>query len=405
MNDQTVSPVRTPRRWVWLIGSVLLLACAGWGVRTWVWSQAEQALQSRLPDVALSWLRVAETMGTARSTLALARCRAFRQQGEFAKAERELQAAKASGGSTSEVRLQELLLLAETGQLAPVESQLPKLLQSPDLRVGDVCAAFVRGFILNARTADALGLIKPWQADDPSDAESYYLHGVIFEQAQDFRTAADSFRTALKLAPRRIEIRLALAESLLEFQELDAAYQLLQTMPSGKADRERALLTLARVERRRGRFDEARRALEQLPAEGSAAAAICEERGRLELDAAHEAEAVEFLQRSVELNPRRLSARQALGQALLATRQIEAARPHLEFASQAAADMTRIRRLEDQPEIEPQANLIIAQLYARYGNDELSAARLRLYQRSHPDDPEGRLLAKELESRRRDNSP
>ena len=143
-----LAPRRVSRRRWWLAASITLtIGIIGAQAPSLL---ATKALQRRDANAALRWLNWAESFGTDKGTIAIARNRAFRQLGLFAKVREQLLLAKTLGVSRQRIEREEWLAFALSGQMEIAEPHLSNLLVSQDIPVGETCAAYAAGFLLTA---------------------------------------------------------------------------------------------------------------------------------------------------------------------------------------------------------------------------------------------------------------
>jgi Tfp pilus assembly protein PilF len=396
---------RSRRRW-WIIASILLtIAAAG--------SQAPcgfamKALKQRDANAALGWLNWAERLGTDKGTIAIARNRAFLQLGQFEKVREQLLLANTLGVSRQRIQREEWLAFALSGQMEIAEPHLSDLLVSQDIPVGETCAAYAAGFLLTARPGEALQLIEAWLKDEPDAHQAYYLRGQTHASVKQFAAAETAFHQALKLAPTRTDVLLALAESLLELQRPKEAQPYFERAAETHnfADADRARIGWARAARRQGDSATAEQLLTEITLRSPERAEVWEELGRAQFDRGATGDAIRSLEKSVAIQPATVSARQALGTMLAAAGRGEEAQPHLDYTAQAVADLERLRLLEDSAEKSPrdvETRWEIADLYRRYDTPDQAMAWARsvlLLEPAHVGAKEllttqGRILKKE----------
>jgi tetratricopeptide (TPR) repeat protein len=367
------------RRW-WIAASITLTVGVIGSQGPW-WF-ATQSLKQRDANAALGWLNWAERCGTDKGTIAIARNRAFLQLGQFEDVRKQLLLANALGVSRERIQREEWLAFAQSGQMEIAEPHLSDLLVSQDIPVGETCAAYAAGFLLTARPGEALQLIEAWLKDEPGAHQAYYLRGQTHASVKQFAAAEEAFQQALKLAPGRNDVLLALAESLLELQRPEDAQPYFQRAAEarGFVDADRARLGWARAARRQGDSAIAEQLLTDITNRCPERAEVWEELGRAQSDRGATDSAIRSLEQAVALQPATVSARQALGTMLAAAGRADAAQPHLDYTAQALADLERLRLLEDSAEKDPrdvETRWEIAELYRRYDTPDQAMAWAR----------------------------
>lgn len=367
------------RRWWWAAFVTLAAGVVGSQAPNWF---AMQALKERESNAALGWLIWAERCGTDKGNIAMARGRAYLQLGKFEGVREQLLLANTLGVSRQRIEREEWLAFALSGQMDLAEPHLSALLVSQDIPVGETCAAYAAGFLLTARPGEALQLIEAWLKDEPEAHQAYYLRGQTHASVKQFAVAEAAFQQALKIAPERFDVSLALAESLLELQRPEDAQPYFQRAAEaqGFADADRARLGWARAARRQGDFATAEKLLADLTNRRPERAEVWEELGRAQFDRGATDDAIRSLEKSVAIQPSTVSARQALGTMLAAAGQSEAAKSHLDYTANAVADLERLRLLEDSAEKSPRdvaTRWQIAELYRRYDTPDQAMAWAR----------------------------
>jgi len=343
---------------------------------------ATRAIKQRDAAAALGWLNWAERCGTDRGTVAIARNRAYRQLGQFDNVHAQLLLANTAGVSRQRIEREEWLAFALSGQMEIAEPHLGDLLISQDIPVSETCAAYVAGFLLTARPGEAFQLIDAWLKDEPGAHQAYYLRGQAHASVKQFAAAETAFQQALKLAPERADVAMALAESLLELQRPEVAQPYFQRAAEARGfpDADRARLGWARSARRLGDGTTAERLLTDVTHRRPERAEAWEELGRAQFDRGATKDAIRSLEQSVALQPATVSARQALGTMLAAAGKRAAAQLHLDYTVQALVDLERLRKLEDSAEKAPRDIEIrweIAELYRRYDTPDQAMAWAR----------------------------
>jgi predicted Zn-dependent protease len=341
---------------------------------------ARRALDSYDNETALRWFEWSARFWNPSAEIAIGRIRAYRRLRRFDQVRTQLLVAQVAGVSRQKLEREQWITLAQAGQLREVEAKLPTLLGDREVDPRDVCDAFVTGFLLTARPGPALQLVIPWLADYPDDVQAHYLQGQAYAMGRHYAEAEKSLREAHRLAPRRADVALGLAESLLQLQQPQAALPLFEVAANDIALSDQAWLGAAQAARRSGQSDKAQTILKSLLEHAPNLGAGWEELGRTQLDQQHVIEAISSLEKAVVLSPNSLSGRQALARALLANGDQARAKPHLEFVTQAGEAMEQIRLLEDRAELDPKNSSIrfqIAEYYRKYDTPILALAWAR----------------------------
>ncbi|MDB5386145.1 MAG: bepA 2 [Planctomycetaceae bacterium] len=374
-----------------------------WLPRTW----AVQALDAYDNQNALRWLGWSAWVGNDAGEIALGRVRAYRRLRQFDQVRAQLLRASAAGVSRQKLEREQWLTLAQAGQMESIESKLPALLDDSQVDPRDVCEAYATGFLLTARPGPALNLIVPWIADYPHDNQAYYLRGKAYALGRHYTEAEQALREARRLAPRRTEIALALAEALLQLQQPEVALPLFEFATTDAALSDQAWLGVAQSARRMGQADKALTVLKELLVHAPKISVAWEELGRAQSDRQEVTDAISSLEKAVALSPNSLSAQQALGRALMANGEQTRAQRHIEYGVQATTEMERIRLLEDHCELHPNdaaSRFQIAEFYRKYDTPDLAIAWARSVLILLPEHQQARKLLDDLISATKDDS-
>ena len=267
---------------------------------------------------------------------------------------RYLDQARQQGAEPELVDREETLLLAQAGQLREAEPKLPTLLQAARGDEQEICRAFVQGYLLNLRLADADRLLDSWEQDYPRAYEPYLLRGYARESVSQFEAAETAYRRALQLAPDRTEVIVRLAHVLLERRQIDKVYELLRQARARRPNVPEIELVWAQCLHQQGDFAEARTVLQsyltQSPNDASAAGLL----GRIELAEKNWDAAIQALQTAAQVQPQDTTIRYALGQALQAAGKPTEAQVHFDYVARAAGPLDELEAILEQILREPE---------------------------------------------------
>ncbi|HVW02098.1 MAG TPA: tetratricopeptide repeat protein [Planctomycetaceae bacterium] len=309
------------------------------------WSRG--ALLQHEPKRALGWLDWSRRLGADPVEREFLTARAYRKLGEFGRVREHLQRVLDFGGNQSRVRREEWLALAQSGQLRQAEPHLSELLTRPEGDEPEICEAFVNGFFINHRHADALNLLEPWIADYPRDPYPHIVRAKVYAESFSLKDAAINYRRALELAPKSTVAALGLADVLSQQKLPEEALPLYTAAAKDAKLRDSARLGQARCQRMLGHVDAARTILNELQQDAKPTWDARFELGQLEVDSGNYERASELLTQAVEQQPQRAEARYSLAFALRALDRDAEAEPHLAFAKQARSALDRTGRLTD----------------------------------------------------------
>ncbi|MFG0334110.1 MAG: tetratricopeptide repeat protein [Maioricimonas sp. JB049] len=419
MNSDPSIPVRRRRRLIVLLGLCLT------GVFVTVWTGALARFPQQLATSALAAQRVDEAEAhlewarwlaadNKETEFLLARVR--RKQGRTEAMLTQLKKASRLGVNPERIRREQLLAMAQAGQLKGRYDQLDALLLDPRDDGREILDAYVNGLLRNANYQAAGYLIDSWSREFPDDAQPHYISGRIQRHLRNFESAEEKFRTALRKQPDHFAAAYQLADLLLQQKRPAEAIPLATTSLAMKYNAAPTLV-LARCLRAQGDVDQARTLLEELadrPAEEIArsyhrvgqplvGAPVAAELGTLELDSGRYDEALRWLTEAVDADPDNLDTRYSWAIALRQSGQVERSVEELKRVVDAREALTEVDRLADgldpfKPHIEDRFR--IGQLYMQHGSKRTAEFWLKSVLHFDPDHADAhRLLAEYYELR------
>lgn len=343
-------------------------------------ARVESALRRREPTRAVELLGWAQQMAPNDSRVHLLSARAYRHLGQFDQVHAHLLRASELGYPAVLLEREQLLALAQTGQLRHSETQLPSLLATAGADAPEICEAFILGYFANFRLNLAFRLLDAWQADYPNDSRPHVLRGNCWSALRKWPEAIAEYEQALALSPNDYEARLRLAEMLMELRRYDEAATHLQRAMARSGGDDRARFTWGRCLRNLGRADEARAALSNLLQRDPEHIEARFEMGELEWSAGRPADAVKWLEPIVRAQPYDTRFRNALARALRSLGQESAAKPHFEFVERSVKPMERVTQLLDDVKArpdDPNVRFEIGSILRQYSSPEDGARWLR----------------------------
>jgi Tfp pilus assembly protein PilF len=409
---------RVVRRWFrlsrpWRLGLlVVILALLIWQRQLW-WPLpferlAERELARHRPEAALEWLSYVGGWVKADADCEILKARAYRRLGDMQRVEESLTSARKAGAPRSAVEREQILAMAQSGQLRQSEQYLPRLLTDARGDNRDVCEAFVIGYIRTQRTTQAKQLLESWIVDAPDDPQPLLLRGQIHAIAGNTADAQKNFRQALELAPERGDIRLELADMLkTENRPEEAALLYGQAL----ADPElgvRAMIGLASCRKSLGDATRAVELLEQAVAREPENPDAARELGRLQFEAGNYSDAATQLQSAVDLRPYDDECHYLLAQALQLAGRIEEAKTHFEYVKEARTALAEVKALKDTIQLNPKdvtALVRCGELMLRYTPPEEGVVQLMAALDIDPGNLQAIRLLAEHYGRRAESEP
>jgi Tfp pilus assembly protein PilF len=291
-----------------IAGGVLLLAAViGAGVFAWTDYQfraAERSLLDEQYDEALRHVRLGLRVRSGSVEGHLLAARIERKGSNYAEAERELQeCVRLQKGATATTQMEWLLLRAQRGEVDDVGAGLWYCVDHDDPEAGSILEAMARSYMHQYRLGPALVCLDRWLEREADCVRALDWRGWVHERLQQRQAAREDYRRALELAPGRSEVRLRLAEMLLDDVKPDEAAQHYERLLRELPDRQEVLVGLARCSALKGNFSEAHRLIDDVLAAHPDDPDALLEQGRLDLEEGRPADAEVELKRSLAARP------------------------------------------------------------------------------------------------------
>lgn len=375
-----------------VVGALLigwLLGLPGW----WARQSAVKAFSRRDYVVAWDWIQWASRLDQDNPETEFLIARLERKRGHLDQVRRHIQRAAALGLDPDRVHREELLAIAQTGDLASIVSELDQLLINHSEDGAEICDAYVNGLLINGQLAAADSLIQQWQQAFPDDPQPDFLLGRIAEFDHNPPQAEAHYKNSMTKNPRHFVTANALGRVLGELNRWDEAfkaYEVCLAFPNPAP----AKLGMARCLANLGREEEARhllRSLVEMPKDkmNEALKQIGEqtesdlfsfELGSLEAKCGHAEDAVQLLTRAVEQNSRHREARYQLARALSTLGRTDEAKVHFDWYQETQESVVEIDRLHDQVKRNPQdldARCQLGKLYLKIGSKNVGTFWLK----------------------------
>jgi predicted Zn-dependent protease len=299
-------PVR--RRWprLLLAGGLLLAgvfaAAVGWV--SWQESAAQRALDEERLDEAQRHIELALRVWPREVSAHLLAARIARLRGAYSEAEQHLSRCDQLGGMSERLQLEWLLLRCQRGA---VDELAPDLLAAVDQHHPESAAileVLADVYMRQTRYLEALRCLDRWVELAPDTVRALDWRGWVGYQLDHRGQAISDYERALELQPGRSAVRLRLAEVLVESSRHPEAEPHLERLRAEQPDNPAVLVALARCRAAQARTDEARALLDAvLTAHPDHFDALLQ-RGKLDLEAGHFAEAERWLRQALERSPR-----------------------------------------------------------------------------------------------------
>jgi tetratricopeptide (TPR) repeat protein len=355
------------RRWkLVLLGAVVLVIAAGGGGYAYAlreWEAARAAVKDDRPQDARDRLVVCLAVWPRSPDVHLLAARAARQVQDFPAAEAHLNRCLELAGATTAVQIEFLLLRTQTGE---VDAVAPALLHTADTGHPEaplILETLARAYMHRLQYKQAYGCLTRWIELEPAAVKPYHWRGWVYERLDHATQAMDDYLKVLELDPDRVQVRLRVAEMLLEDKQPQEALAHLELLARQDPDRPDVQARLGQCYFLLGRGADARRLLEAAVAHLPDDPSLLLHLGKLDLQEGRPAEAETWLRRilvtektDTEAEYTLASALQAQGktaEAAAVLKQYEEHKALLERANQLLKDIAknRSRGPEDPSEL------------------------------------------------------
>jgi predicted Zn-dependent protease len=234
--------------------------------------------------------------------------RAARRAGNLEEAEVHLfacQRLEEEGGATpgGDTRLEWALLQAQRGQLADVEGFLRARLREdhPDSLL--IWETLSWELMWSGRYTEALDCLNRWLKRRPEDYEALVRRAWVAEHLFDIQAALDDYGKALSVDPKQDQVRLRVAEILVEKNQAAEVLEDLERLRARQPGNMAVGLCWARALRQVNRFEEARNVLDSLLSSHPKDAQALSERGLLASAMNQPVEAERLLRLAADRDP------------------------------------------------------------------------------------------------------
>ena len=258
--------LRRPWRLVSL-AAIVIAALLG-GANVWAWHHfraAEKALDDEKLDEARGHISCCLRVWQRGPATHLLAARIERASGHYSEAEQHLaECRRLQHGPSEQSQLEEVLLRAQSGELADVEQGLWECVNKDDPQSARILETLALVYLREGRTKAAVTCLDLWLEREPSTARAYHWRGVTLEGLDHFKKAIPEYEKALELEPGRWGARLRLAHLLLMLNNPQSARPHLQELLRHHGDEANVQLLQAQVLRLEGKADEAADLLDRL---------------------------------------------------------------------------------------------------------------------------------------------
>lgn len=370
-----------------LLFGLLLLAGGKWGafasLPNWI---AWKAIESRNLEGALWWAHLAEWLSWNSGESEFIIARALRKQGKLDRVGEYLNRAAKLGVDKDRVEREELLAMAQSGEIARIQLRLDRMLIDQQGDGAEIAEAYANGLVICHRFEEAIAVLIAWQEAYPEDPQANYARGRIYDHQGRSEEAEVEYRAALKKSPTHHASQFALGRLLLSRNMTEEALEMF-TRCESMGHNAAARINRSRCLRGLGRTDEALKILKEVVREpqseilasyqsvGEVPETLTAqfELGTLESALDNHAEALPLLQKAVDFDPNDLKARYALAVALRGVGERAKAAEEFDRVQKSRIALREVDRLVDEivanlgdPQIEKRFR--VGELYMMHGS-------------------------------------
>jgi tetratricopeptide (TPR) repeat protein len=345
---------RRRRRWYWLLaGSVLLLAGAWAAAEGWAnWQErlAAQALADDDMEAARRHIESALLVHRRRVSTLLLAARIRRLRGGYSEAEHYLLRCEKIEGMSEPVQLEWMLLRCQQDGVDELGPKLLTLAKKNHPQAPAILETLASVYMRHMRYLEALVCLDLWLTITPDSVRGLDWRGWVNYQLDHRQHADRDYQHLLELQPQRADIRLRLAQVLLESPRPADAVPHLEQLLREQPDNPDVATALARCRIDEGRTDEAQALLDKVLQDQPDHFDALMYRGKLECNLGRSDTAERWLKKALAVRPHDKEAHYLLYRCLQALpgRQKDAERAFAQWEQESKRQdrLTRLMRME-----------------------------------------------------------
>jgi Tfp pilus assembly protein PilF len=375
--ENGTKPRQTSDRVWWLIALLLvLLNGIVWQrdrIATWVGSVAMAKIGRADLQSARQYADVALKISRQSPEAYLALARVERHEGDMVAFRNHLQRARFLGIDPQRADREQVLAMAQGGQMAQVGPELTRLLGEAGGDEAEICEAFAIGYIMMRDYASAISLLQAWAGDYVDDSRPHVWLGEIYTNQRATAKAEAAYREALRLDPKNASAAMGLADLLLDAKRSSEALPFYEIAVGDEKLAAPASVGLASTLVAQSRADEAIAVLDRAVAKFPEDDLLVVERASLAVQRGDYAVAESLLKPLIDAGNRRREVHYTYATAVRSLDRMEEAAKHFDYASAAAkATADANLRVEEVPGDPYNAELRfeIGDAHLRHGNIE-----------------------------------
>jgi tetratricopeptide (TPR) repeat protein len=309
---------RRRRYWLLLVTGALLigglLACEGWAA--WQERSASQALAENRLEEAKRHIDLALQVRRRRTSTLLLAARIRRLSGAYSEAEQYLLRCGQLDEMSEPVQLEWLLLRCQQGEVDELAPNLLALVEQHHPESPAILETLTSVYIRQTRYVEAFTCLDRWLQQTPDSIRGLDWRGWVANQLDDREQAIRDYEHLLELQPRRTDIRLRLAQTLIDTSRHVEAVPHLERLLAELPDNPNVPVALAPCRVVQSRPEEARALLDAVLKDHPDHFEALFQYGKLELTLGHFADAESWLRQALQLKPHDIEARYSLYRSL-----------------------------------------------------------------------------------------
>ena len=338
-------------RAVAIVGLLGLISFAVFCIGLEVWAEYQvrathKALERQ--DYNSAWDHVTKALKVRKKSaeLHLLAARVARQGGQLDEADDLLtRTFQLQGGTSEQLQLERLMLLAQSGQVQEVYERLFAYVASDEPEAPLVLEALTVGFLREQLASPAIICAEIWLQKEPNNVQALIYHAVCAVATGSSPIAVEDIEQALERAPERPELRQVMAGVYTQANEYSKAMDLYDELLQNKPEDDDVLLGAAKCKFGLANFDECKVLLDRLidkNPENTDALAL---RGKLALFMENAVDAERWNRKALAIDPNHHEASYNLEQCLLSQGKLEEAEEEARNRKAIEADMNRVQDL------------------------------------------------------------
>jgi tetratricopeptide (TPR) repeat protein len=339
---------RRPKTTVFILTLLVLVGSGAglYGYATYQWRAAGRALQADRPAEARDRLAVC-LLVWPRSTPVLVRAaRAARLTGDLEGAEALLnRSLKLRHGATEATQLELLFLRCHGGEVDTVAPALLDLVERGHPESAVILETMARAYMHNLHYGKAFACLSRWIEIEPTQARAFHYRGWVRERLDSSKEALKDYEQALALDPGLTDVRLRVAEMLLEDNHPEEALPHLEWLQQQFPQRADVMIRLGHCYYVQGKAAESRQLLEAAVKSLPDDPPLLRILAKLELQDEQPAKAEAWLRRAVKVDPADTEAWYTLASALEFQGRRQEATAALKEHEKQSALLTRTNRM------------------------------------------------------------